>query len=123
MKREQKSTYGKDFYKGMPVLTKNKYGKGAAYYVATSPEQAFVSDLASTIAEEKGLSGVLDSETGVEVIARTKKNETTLFVMNHNTETSTFEAGEKELENLLTGEIYSGTAEISAKDVLILKQK
>ena len=36
------STYEKDFYQGMPAITKNSFGKGEAYYVATRSDRAFL---------------------------------------------------------------------------------
>src|SRR5690606_15374760 len=37
--------YSSDFYKGMPAVTKNSFGKGEAWYVATLPEQAMLQEL------------------------------------------------------------------------------
>ena len=34
--------YGQDFYKGMPAVTRNQFGAGQAWYVATSPEPALI---------------------------------------------------------------------------------
>ena len=36
---ESLGTYEKDFYKGMPAVTRNTYGKGAVYYVGTRLEE------------------------------------------------------------------------------------
>ncbi len=33
------ATYESDFYAGMPAVTKNSYGKGHVYYVATQLEE------------------------------------------------------------------------------------
>ena len=35
------SAYEEDFYAGMPVLTRNQFGQGEAYYVATRSDHAF----------------------------------------------------------------------------------
>ncbi|QGH33970.1 beta-galactosidase [Gracilibacillus salitolerans] len=114
------ATYGSDFYKGMPVLTKNQYGEGQAYYIASSPDQVFVQDFVDTITTEKDIKGELDSARGVEVIARNKADEKILFVLNHNNEPASFHTGEETYTNLLTGEEYTGETEIKAKDTLIL---
>ncbi len=37
--------YGSDFYKGMPAVTVNKFGKGEAWYLATSPDRPFLQSL------------------------------------------------------------------------------
>ena len=36
--------YEKDFYKGLPVLTRHTYGKGTAWYLAADPEDGFLDD-------------------------------------------------------------------------------
>ena len=33
LRAEVLAVYGSDFYKGMPVLTRNRFGKGWAYYL------------------------------------------------------------------------------------------
>lgn len=33
--------YGDDFYKGMPVVTRNTFGQGEAWYVASDPDERF----------------------------------------------------------------------------------
>ncbi|MGN8647433.1 beta-galactosidase [Gracilibacillus sp. HCP3S3_G5_1] len=114
------ATYGSDFYQGMPVLTKNHYGNGQAYYVASSPDQAFVQDFIDTISADKGIEGEMESATGVEVIAREKNGVKIVFVMNHNDEAASFDTGESTWTNTITGETYRGKTEIKAKDTLIL---
>ena len=42
--------YGEEFYRGMPVLTRNRYGQGEAWYVASSPDASFLRDLAGSFA-------------------------------------------------------------------------
>ncbi len=37
--------YGSDFYAGRPVLTRNRFGRGTAWYVATDPEPSFLDGL------------------------------------------------------------------------------
>ncbi|MFC4401815.1 beta-galactosidase [Gracilibacillus xinjiangensis] len=117
------ATYGSDFYKGMPVLTKNRYGSGEAYYIASSPDESFVQDLISTICNEKGMKGEASSTGGVEVTARKKSDKQILFVLNHNEEKATFDLGNKTFMDQLSGETYSGTSEINGRDVLILKEE
>ncbi|SER51526.1 beta-galactosidase [Gracilibacillus ureilyticus] len=117
------ATYGNDFYKGMPVLTKNCYGEGTAYYVASSPDQAFVNDFVLTVCEEKGITTDVTSDDGVEVIAREKKDEKIIFILNHNGENASFELTNNRWRDLLSDQTFSGVAEISGYDVLILKEE
>ena len=47
--------YQNDFYKGYPALTKNVYGAGEAYYIASINEGSFLKALYGEILNEKGL--------------------------------------------------------------------
>ncbi|MCT2534811.1 beta-galactosidase [Aquibacillus koreensis] len=116
------ATYGSDFYKGMPVLTKNSYGSGAAYYVASSPDQAFLQGFLANLCKEKGIaSHVLRADQGVEVSERTKKGKSYLFIMNHNDGNSHFDLGEMERIDLISGASLTGVVTIEAKGVMVLK--
>lgn len=117
------ATYGSDFYQGMPVLTQNQYGKGKAYYIASSPDESFMNDFVETVIEEIGIEPGLVSANGVEVTTRQKNGETIWFVLNHNTETSIFDTGSKRLKDLLSGKHISGNTEIEGRDVYILKEE
>lgn len=77
------ASYEEDFYAGMPVLTRNEYGKGAAYYVAARSDAAFYREFAGKICSKAGIVPALDTPEGVEaVIRRNEKNEF-LFLLNH----------------------------------------
>ena len=52
---EVRGVYTADFYAGQPCVTVNRLGAGAAWYVATRPEQAFLDDLYARLAAEAGL--------------------------------------------------------------------
>ncbi|MGV2788595.1 beta-galactosidase, partial [Clostridium perfringens] len=59
--------YGSDFYKGTPVLTKNAFGEGQAYYVASSPDSQFLQGFLANLCEEQGVKPLLNTPAGVEV--------------------------------------------------------
>lgn len=112
--------YGDDFYKGMPVVTRNNFGKGQAWYVATSPEPAFLKGLVGQIAADKGIKPLLETPSGVEVTARAKDGETFLFIMNHNREPQTVDLNAIRGTDLLANEIVSGSVEIPASGLRII---
>ncbi len=85
--------YGDDFYKGMPAVTRNTFGSGEAWYIASSPDSAFLQDLMADLCAAKEIKPLLTSEPGVEVSQRVKEGQEYLFVMNHNNKTSQFELG------------------------------
>lgn len=54
------SCYEEDFYKGMPTLTKNKFGKGEAYYICARIESELYRELYEEIAKNINLERALD---------------------------------------------------------------
>lgn len=116
------ATYGSDFYKGMPVVTRNQFGQGISYYIGSSPDKNFLTGLLKNICMDQGVHPLLQSEIGVEVTQRIKEDESYLFILNHNTKLSNFDLGQIEAVNLLTGVSLTGKCEVEAKDLLILKQ-
>lgn len=81
------TSYEKDFYAGMPVLTKNAFGKGYGYYVATSSDDAFYEDYLSEICAEAGITPIMDTPATVEVTMRSNTNGSFVFLLNHGEET------------------------------------
>ncbi len=117
------ATYGEDFYKGMPVLTRNTFGKGQAWYVASSADAEFLKDLVNHLAEEKGFQTEFTAPTGVEITKRYKEGKCYLFVLNHTKETVQANIPNVAGFNLLTSEHVQDIVEIPAHGVAIIEQK
>lgn len=113
--------YGDDFYQGSPVLTVNNFGKGKAYYVATSPEPAFLQGLLANVCEEQNIKPLVHAPTGLESTERVKDGESFLFLLNHNANDVQVEIGEETRVDLLTGQAYSGQVTVTGRGVMILK--
>jgi len=97
------ASYEEDFYAGMPVLTRNTWGKGAAYYVAARSDGAFYREFAGKICKDAGISPALTAPEGVEAVIRANEKNEYLFLLNHaKTEQSVML--EKGGTELLTGE-------------------
>ncbi len=116
------SVYEQDFYAGMPVLTRNQFGEGLAYYVATQSDDSFYQKFLSELLNEKNIKPVVNVPTGVEATKRYNENGCFLFLLNHNTENTTITLEEDGVE-LLTGDnINKNTAFLlKAKDVKIIQ--
>ncbi len=112
--------YGSDFYQGMPVLTVNEFGKGKAWYVASSPDAEFLVDFLQTVCEEAGVEPLLSVPEGVETTERVKDGQTYLFVLNHNNKAESIDLKDSQYQELLTAQQLSGTVELEAKGVYIL---
>jgi beta-galactosidase len=116
------ATYGEDFYKGRPVVTMNKFGKGQAWYVASSPDHAFLAGLIKGVAEEKGINDeVAVKNPGVEITKRIKGDKTFIFVLNHNKESVHVELPAVKGVNLLTQKNVLESIDLNAFDVAIIE--
>ncbi|MDD9267485.1 beta-galactosidase [Paenibacillus sp. GCM10023248] len=120
---EVKAVYGSDFYQGMPALTVNKYGSGQAWYMASSPEPAFLQGFIRNLCQEKGIVAPILPVAGVEISERVKNKESFMFVMNHNNQPTKVELGAFKATDLLSGQFVENNVTIPAKGVLILQQK
>ncbi|MGO4494921.1 beta-galactosidase [Paenibacillus sp. 2RAB27] len=120
---EVKAVYGKDFYQGMPVLTVNTYGAGQAWYVASSPEPAFLQGLLGNLCQDKGITAPIPPVPGVEVSTRTnEQNESFVFILNHNDQATTISLGDLKGTDLLSGDFIEHEATLAAKQVLIIEK-
>lgn len=115
--------YGSDFYQGMPVVTVNSFGKGRAYYVASSPDAAFLQGFLKNLCEEKGIQSLLDAPEGVEVARRVKDGKAFLFLLNHNEGAAEVEIGSEAYKDLLAQTEVSGTVQVPGRGVVILEGK
>ena len=115
------AVYGDDFYAGMPCVTKNRFGKGAAYYIGTQPEDRFLADLLQAICKETGLKGLFTASAGVEITRRVNERGTVIFVLNHNPGEAWADFGAAKLTDLLTGKRLTGKQAIAGRDALILR--
>ncbi|MDF2800868.1 MAG: bglY [Anaerocolumna sp.] len=110
--------YGTDFYEGRPVLTRNKYRNGEAYYVCSDGEQEFFDELCKKVADDKKLYKSLkyDIPYGVAVSERIKDGTKYIFIQNYNNYEVTMD---------VTGEnVMFGNTEgrISAYGTIIIKR-
>ena len=84
--------YREDFYAGTPVITRNRYGDGLAYYVGTRSGEEFYLRLFTDVCKEKGMrtashdtveTAAALSEKGIEMTVRKKGGVEYLFLLNH----------------------------------------
>ena len=111
--------YGSDFYQGMPCITKNSFGKGEAWYIASSPEPEFLEHLAGHLCETLGIEPVLNTPAGVEATRRSKEGKSFTFLLNHNEEEILVHLGEGHYEDLINGKFLNNEVLIPAKGVVI----
>ncbi len=114
--------YGTDFYKGMPVITKNAFGNGNAYYLATASTEEFYRTFLTDLCEEQGIKPVLETPAGVEVTSRENEKGQLVYILNHNdSETELFLPSA--MQDVITGKIHpAGAFQLAAKDVKIMEK-
>ncbi|HEY0068486.1 MAG TPA: beta-galactosidase, partial [Chloroflexia bacterium] len=96
------ATYGQDFYAGTPVVTEHSFGQGHSYYLASDPEDRFLSEFYGRLLQAQHIMPLLEAPHGVEVTTRTDGSRQLLFVLNH-TATSQELTLAKAYRNLLSG--------------------
>lgn len=113
-------TYESDFYGGMPALTKNAYGSGEAWHIASRVGVEALTELYGGIAREKGIAPVLENlPYGVHADVRENENGRFLFVQNYAAAPKTVCL--PKAVNVITGEAVGGETEIPVHGILIAK--
>ena len=81
---ETVATYGTDFYAGTPAVTRNRFGSGEAWYVATALDQPGVGQVVRRILTRHDLLGPYADHPAVETATRVAPDGTRLlFLLNH----------------------------------------
>ncbi|WP_238996489.1 beta-galactosidase [Paenibacillus pinistramenti] len=108
--------YSSEFYKGIPAVTRNNIGSGAAYYLGTQPEEAYYRELFTSLAEQLDLFHVPDLPLGMQISFRGEGPEKMMFVLNLSREAGklTLPAGSF---GLLSGRDRSGESEFTPYEV------
>ena len=117
------ATYASDFYAGEPAITRNRFGQGSAYYLATALEAFGLRGFIARVCADAGVNPlVVGAPAGVEVTARrSPEGETLFYLLNHNAESVTTPVpGNAAYVDLLTGDTVTGTAFLSGYGVRIL---
>lgn len=116
-------SYEEDFYKGMPAITKNVYGKGSAYYVATRSNEEFYSDFLKKVTKEAGVTNRLELPSGIEGTVRVNEQSRYIFLLNHTKEEKNINI-EKPCINIISGEKYQNgdVMKLNSVGVAILKE-
>ncbi|NUR64669.1 MAG: beta-galactosidase, partial [Streptomyces sp.] len=81
---EPVATYGGDFYAGTPAVTRNAFGQGEGWYVATALDQSGVDQVVRRVLTRHDLLGPYAEHRAVETATRVAPDGTRLlFLLNH----------------------------------------
>ena len=117
------ASYESDFYAGMPAVTKNSYGNGKVYYVATQLEGEGLAKVLDMAAGAQKIEGVVPETTGLEITCRESETTRFYFVMNFTDEEQIIPASLAGKIDLITGEAAKENEVMKKWDVKILQEK
>jgi beta-galactosidase len=113
------ATYGSDFYADSPVLTRNPYGQGHAWFVASSPDATFLRDFTRHLSISLGIKSVLPNlPSEIEATRRSKDGRHYLFLLNHSIHEQQVQL-ETGIQDLLTGQTHTDSVIMPARGVMI----
>ena len=116
------ASYEKDFYAGMPAATKNNYGKGAVYYIATQFAEDGLAKILDQAVQEAEVSSVIPEKTGLEVVTRVSDTTRFYFVMNFTDEEQILPESLTGKKDLISGKITEHEMKLKKWDVLLLEE-
>lgn len=116
--------YDSDFYKGMPAVTVNPFGKGEAYYIAFCDDGAYSSDFVSDLIAKLKLTKALDAKLPEGVTAHTREGDGQkfIFVENYNGKPVNVELGDKEYIDILGDGTVTESLDLDAYGVRVLAE-
>lgn len=115
------ATFEQDYYAGNPVITRNTFGKGTAFYIGTAPDTHGMDWLMEYICKSADIKAVASNvPTGVELLQRANGDVSWLFVLNHSGEKVEV-ALEQTGHDLLTGSQVNGSISLEPTGVAIIQ--
>ena len=117
------ATYQEDFYKDMPALTCNDYGKGKAYYIAFRDTGKFTEDFYAELIEELNLERVLDTELPSTVTAHSREDDDYryIFIENYGKDKVKVSLSAGDYYNIITKETISNHIVLEPYGYVIMK--
>ena len=120
---ESLGSYGADFYKGMPAVTRNRYGKGQTYYIGAWMEERGLSSILDLAAAGAGVEAVVPGADGLEVVCRKAGDRDIYFVINFGEQERRVPTHFIGHADLLSGKVVSEDALMKKFDVAIILDK
>ena len=109
------ATYGGDFYKGTPAVTRNSFGRGTVYYVGTQPDSGGL----AKILDGLELEPLVPDETPLEIDRRVIDGREYWFLINLTGTPQAMPGSFKGETNILTGTV---PGELAGFDTVVIKR-
>ena len=119
---ESLASYTSDFYEGMPAVTRNAYGSGITYYLATDMDETGIAKVLDCAMEDGNVTAVIAEPTQLEITKRTTEAATYYFVMNFRDEAAPLPASLGGKLDLLTGKQTEAGELMNKFDVKIIQE-
>ncbi len=119
------ATYAGEFYAGRPALTRNRHGKGAAWYAAFRGDDQFLADLTDRLINETGVQTVLETAlpTGVTAQMRTDGQRQFLFLLNFTRQRQTIDVDAGQWRDLITERTVVKTTTLDGYGVMVMEKQ
>jgi beta-galactosidase len=114
------ASYHREEFAGKPAITRNRFGEGQVIYIGMFSDERFYERLANWLLSEARITPPLTNSPGVEMTERWQGDQRLLFLLNHNVQPRPIRLN-GEFIDLISGDLVSGTIQLDARDVLILK--
>lgn len=113
------ASYGEDFYKGTPAVTRNTFGKGRVYYVGTQPDENGLELILDKLSADAGVSPVIAEKTPLEVTCRYKDGKCYWFLLNLTGKPQAMPAAFAGKRDLLTGRTLECGEQLNNWDAML----
>lgn len=105
---------------GTPAVTRNEFGAGVAWYVATALDSEARLDFMSKVVDRASVTAVgPESDGTIEVVRRAAPDRSYLFVINHGSTAVTYPTSGVEL---VTGDAVTGVVDVPAGAVRVIRE-
>ncbi|MFJ9727935.1 beta-galactosidase [Streptomyces sp. NPDC101209] len=118
---EAVSSYRTGPLAGIPAVTRNAHGSGAAWYLSTRPDPATLAGLLERVRAEAGVTAVRTAPAGVEAVLRRGPDADYLFLINHGGEDASVPVAPGAVE-LLTGKPAGDAVAVPAGEVAVVRE-
>ena len=119
---EALASYEDDFYAGMPAASRNSYGKGTTYYIATMFEEDGLAKILDQAVSEAGVHPVIPEQTGLEVVTRVSDTTRFYYVMNFTDEEQVLPDSLAGKKDMINGKMTETGMKLKKWDVLLLEE-
>jgi beta-galactosidase len=104
---------------GVPAITRNSFGAGTAWYLATRLDEAATTRLVDRLLTQAGVEPPVSVVPGLEVVTRSNDTSRYVFLINHTTSDHPITIAGHEL---LTGETSTDVVTVPAGNVRVVRQ-